>query len=85
MDQLIFTVLHYQTGGFQAMNRMKGVYAALVFLASVLLGHIFDSLGLMAVALTHATIDVVSLVALRKDTGGKLIHPRLIRGAMAWP
>lgn len=70
----VFTLLHYQPGGFQTMNRMKGIYAALVFLASLLLGHIFNSLGLIAAALTHATIDVVSLMALRKNAGDQLIH-----------
>jgi membrane protease YdiL (CAAX protease family) len=66
---LVFTLLHYQTGGFRTMNRMKWVYAALVLLASLLLGYIFDALGLIAAAFTHSTIDVVGLVALRRDDG----------------
>jgi membrane protease YdiL (CAAX protease family) len=64
---LVFTLLHYKTGGFGTMNRMKWVYAALVFLASLLLGYVFAALGLIAAALAHSTIDVVGLVALRRD------------------
>jgi CAAX protease family protein len=71
---LAFTLLHYQTGGFRSMNPMKWAYAALVFLASLLLGYVFDALGLIAAALTHSTIDVVGLVAVRRDAGDKIVH-----------
>jgi len=71
---LVFTFLHYQTGGFRTMNRMKWVYAGLVFLASLLLGYVFDALGLFAAALTHSTIDVVGLVVLRRDAGDRIVH-----------
>jgi CAAX protease family protein len=71
---LVFTLLHYQTGGFRTMNRMKWVYAALVLLASLLLGYIFDALGLIAAAFTHSTIDVVGLVALRRDAGDRIVQ-----------
>jgi membrane protease YdiL (CAAX protease family) len=62
---LIFTALHYQTGGFRTMNRMKAVYAVLVFLASFLLGTICLQVGLIAAVVTHTVGDLVALTMLR--------------------
>jgi membrane protease YdiL (CAAX protease family) len=65
VTSLIWTVLHYQTGGFRTMNRMKAVYAVLVFLASVLLGIVFVQIGLIAAMVAHTVIDLVALTMLR--------------------
>jgi hypothetical protein len=46
LTSLVFTALHYQTGGFLAMNRTKALYAVLVFLACLLLGTVWLSFGL---------------------------------------
>jgi hypothetical protein len=62
---LIFTGLHFQTGGFRTMNRMKAAYAFLVFLASLLLGTVFVQIGLIAAIVTHIVIDLVALTSLR--------------------
>jgi uncharacterized protein len=71
---LVFTLLHYQTGGFRTMNRMKWVYATLVLLASLLLGCVFDVLGLIAASFTHSTIDVVGLVVLRRGAEHRIVR-----------
>jgi membrane protease YdiL (CAAX protease family) len=65
LTSLIFTALHYQTGGFLAMNRMKAMYAVLVFLASLLLGTVCLRFGLIAAMFAHTVVDVVALTTLR--------------------
>jgi hypothetical protein len=65
----IWTALHYQTGGFRTMNRMKALYAVLVFLASVLLGTVYVQLGLIAAMVAHTVIDLVTLTMLRAARG----------------
>jgi hypothetical protein len=65
---MIFTALHYQTGGFRTMNRMKAMYAVLVFLASLALGTVCLQLGLIAAMVAHTVADVVALSNLRTRT-----------------
>lgn len=47
------------------MNRMKAVYALLVFVASLLLGTVFVQIGLIAAIVTHTVVDLVALTGLR--------------------
>jgi uncharacterized protein len=65
LTSLIFTVLHYRTGAFRAMNRKKAVYALAVFFISLLLGTVFDQIGLVAAIVTHTVADIVALTTLR--------------------
>jgi hypothetical protein len=69
LTSLVFTALHYQTGGFLAMNRMKALYAVLVFLASLLLGTVCIRIGLIASMVAHTVADVVALRTLRSARG----------------
>ena len=64
---LLFTLAHYRTGSFRSMTPTKWGYAALVFLASALLGYVFLARGLIAAAITHSTIDVVGILMLRNQ------------------
>jgi membrane protease YdiL (CAAX protease family) len=65
LTSVIFTALHAKTGGFKTMNRMKAVYALLVFFISLLLGTVFIQIGLTAAITTHIVIDVIALTHLR--------------------
>ncbi len=65
VTSLIFTALHYQTGGFRAMNRMKAVYAGTVFLVSLLLGTLSVQCGLIAAMVMHTVSDIVALTTFR--------------------
>jgi membrane protease YdiL (CAAX protease family) len=69
VTSLIFTALHYQTGGFRSMNRMKALYAGIVFLASLLLGALCVQRGLIAAMVVHTVIDTAVLMTFRKLRG----------------
>ncbi len=62
---VIFTAVHYQTGGFLTMNRWKAMYAVLIFVVSLGLGAECVHIGLIAAIVTHTVADVVSLTSLR--------------------
>ncbi len=49
------------------MNPTKWGYAGLVFVVSVLMGYILIEIGLVAVAVLHSVVDVLSLVVLRNE------------------
>lgn len=66
---LLFTLAHYRTGSFNSMNLPKLGYAGLVFLASVLMGYVLIEIGLIAVAVLHSLVDVLSFVVLRREAG----------------
>jgi hypothetical protein len=65
LTSLLFTALHFQTGGFRTMNRMKAVYALVIFFVSLLLGAVFIRIGLIAAIVTHVVGDIVFLTSLR--------------------
>jgi len=65
LASVIFTALHFRTGGFQTMNPMKALYALLVFLVSLLLGSVCLWIGLVAAIVTHVVADVIFLTSLR--------------------
>jgi len=69
---LLFTLAHYGTGGFKSMSPTKWGYAGFVFLASVLMGHVLIGIGLVAAAVLHSVVDVISLVVLRNEAGRKI-------------
>jgi len=73
---LIFMLCHTGTGQFWAMNWKKVVYAVGVFAAGVLLGSIFEHIGLLAAILTHALIDIIGLFALRHLHRVSLLVPQ---------
>lgn len=62
---LIFVLCHTGTGQFWTMNWKKAMYAAGAFAASVMLGLIFEHVGLLAAITVHAVIDVIGLYAMR--------------------
>jgi membrane protease YdiL (CAAX protease family) len=64
---LLFTLAHYQTGGFRSMNRTKCAYAGFVFMASVLMGYVLIHLGLIAAAVSHSVVDAIGIVMLRSE------------------
>jgi hypothetical protein len=76
LTSVIFTALHYQTGSFRTMNRMKAVYAFLVFFASLILGTVFSQIGLVAAIVTHGVIDIVALTTLRTGRSHSAGHER---------
>jgi membrane protease YdiL (CAAX protease family) len=65
LTSVIFTALHYQTGGFRKMNRWKAIYALLIFLVSLGLGILSVRIGLIAAMVTHTFADIVGLMSLR--------------------
>jgi len=62
---LIFMLCHSGTGQFWKMNGKKAVYALGVFAAGLMLGFIFEKIGLVAAIATHACIDIMGLFAMR--------------------
>jgi membrane protease YdiL (CAAX protease family) len=73
---LIFVLCHTGTGQFWKMNWKKAVYAAGVFAASVMLGLIFENIGLLAAITTHAAIDVIGLYAMRHLRKRAMVMPQ---------
>jgi uncharacterized protein len=65
LTSVIFTALHYQTGGFRKMNLWKAIYALLIFLVSLGLGILSVRIGLIAAMVTHTFVDIVALMSLR--------------------
>ena len=62
---LIFMLCHAGTGQFLSMNWKKVAYAVSVFAAGLMLGWVFQNIGLLAAIAAHATIDVIGLFAMR--------------------
>jgi len=65
LTSVIFTALHYQTGGFSKMNPQKAIYVLLIFLVSLGLGILSVRIGLIAAMVTHTFVDIVGLMSLR--------------------
>jgi len=66
---LLFMLAHTGTGQFWTMNWKKAIYAFGVFVAGVMLGEIFEHVGIIAAIATHAAIDIVGLFAMRRLRG----------------
>lgn len=62
---LLFLVTHVPVYRFRMLDRATLVQAAGIFACSVLLGYVFQQVGLIAAMLVHLWIDVVGLVAVR--------------------
>jgi membrane protease YdiL (CAAX protease family) len=70
LTSVIFTALHYGSGGFRTMNRWKAFYALLIFLASLGFGAVCVQIGLIAAIVTHTVLDIVGLMTLRTPRRG---------------
>jgi membrane protease YdiL (CAAX protease family) len=66
LSSLVFVLLHSGTYQFRSLNWKKAVFAAFVFVVSLLLGYIFVNIGLLAAVVAHATLDVVALFATQR-------------------
>ena len=62
---LLFLLTHVPVYRFRKLDRATLVQAGGIFLCSVMLGFIFQQVGLIAAMLVHLWIDVVGLVAVR--------------------
>jgi membrane protease YdiL (CAAX protease family) len=65
MTSLVFLVVHTPIYRFRHLDRATLVQAGGVFGASVVLGLVFQYVGLLAAMLVHAWIDIVGLVVVR--------------------
>jgi membrane protease YdiL (CAAX protease family) len=65
ITSVVFLVVHTPVYRFRRMDRATLVQAAGVFGASVVLGLVFQYVGLLAAMLVHAWIDIVGLVVVR--------------------
>ena len=65
MTSVVFLVVHTPVYRFRRLDRATLVQAAGVFGASVVLGLVFQYVGLLAAMLVHAWIDIVGLVVVR--------------------
>jgi membrane protease YdiL (CAAX protease family) len=66
---VVFTAAHARTAMFASQSYLKrAVYLVNVFAAGVVLGLVFEHLGLVAAILIHATVDIAGLLVLRKLT-----------------
>jgi membrane protease YdiL (CAAX protease family) len=71
----IFALAHVRTAAFADGSVKKFAYLANVFLAGVMLGLVYQNIGLLAAVLIHATIDVVSLASLHRLKAPDLAAP----------
>lgn len=65
ITSVVFLVVHTPVYRFRHLDRATLVQAAGVFGASVVLGLVFQYVGLLAAMLVHAWIDIVGLVVVR--------------------
>jgi membrane protease YdiL (CAAX protease family) len=66
LASLVFLLAHTRAYKFRSLNRSTFVQAASVFATSMVLGLIFEYVGLLAAMLVHAVLDVVGLYAIRR-------------------
>ena len=65
VTSLMFALAHIQPNQYRSMTTGTIWYAGFVFLASLLLGSIYEHGGLVAVMAFHVTADLVGLLTLR--------------------
>jgi membrane protease YdiL (CAAX protease family) len=65
-SSLIFVLLHSGTYQVRSLNWKKAVFGFLVFSVSLLLGYLFENVGLLAAVVAHTTFDVVALFAAQR-------------------
>ena len=70
ITSLVFLVTHVPVYQFRKLNRANLVQAASVFGVSVVLGFIYQYVGLLAAVMVHAALDVVGLYVVRNALRG---------------
>ena len=70
ITSLIFLLTHTPVYQFRRLNRATLVQAAGVFGASVVLGFIYQNVGLLAAMMVHTALDVVGLYVVRNALRG---------------
>jgi membrane protease YdiL (CAAX protease family) len=63
---LIFLLTHVPVYRFRKLDGATSAQAAAVFCGSVVLGFVFERVGLLAAMLVHAWIDIVGLLIVRR-------------------
>jgi uncharacterized protein len=73
---LLFLLTHLPVYRFRKLDGATLAQAASVFIGSVVLGFVFERVGLLAAMLVHAWIDVVGLMIVRQATLRRAIQAR---------
>jgi hypothetical protein len=66
LASLVFLLAHTPAYKFRSLNRSMLVQAGGVFATSMVLGLIFEYVGLLAAMLVHAALDIVGLYTIRR-------------------
>ena len=89
ITSLIFLLTHTPVYQFRKLNQATLVQAAGVFGASVVLGFIYQYVGLVAAVMVHTALDVVGLYLVRNvlcaRTRGSHAHRYLLSSASPAP